>query len=390
MLWCIVGLIMVRTRGGRRSWRDLSEQIRKGITEGRYAEGSKLPSEADLMREFGASKTTVHRALRELAAEMLVRRVERLGTFVNDSSVRKTRRVGVVFRTSDNFLEFKMLQGVREAFNPADQLALYDTGNDLIAEYDAVNRAADETDGILIIPNCSSRTSQRLEELSDRGIPIVCMDRYPVNARLASVTSDNYLVTRNALVQLASEGHKRVAFFGLYNDRQSALHDRFLAYQDCCRDVFHISPREYVRLIPARIGDDSWLTMSLMEDAILRLVSGDNPVTLALCANEYYLEAIVELGRRLPDRLAERLEIISFNDAPQLRYPGFKVHVIRQDAVGIGRTAAKEINRLFNEPGRGISRVEVPATFLHAANETDLRGSDSYFVSAPENHEEYS
>lgn len=380
---------MERTREGRSSWKDLASQIREGITEGRYTEGSKLPSEADMMGQFGASKTTVRRAMKELAAEKLVRQVERLGTFVNDSSARKSRRIGLVFRTSDNFLEFKMLQGVREAFNPSDQIVLFDTGNDDIAEYDAVNRASEETDGILIISTCSPRTSQRLEELSDRGLPVVCMDRYPVGARLASVTSDNYQVSKSALTQLASEGHRRVAYFGIYNERQSALHDRFQAYQDCCREVLGISPQQYVRLIPPRLGKDSWLTLSPLEDTILRFMSGDNPITLAFCANEFYLEALVEVCRRLPGQFGEHLEILSFNDAPTQRYPGFKVHVIRQDAVGIGRAAANQLNSLFDQPRGEIARVEVPATFLHAADE-GLRANGSYFVSPSQGHENHS
>jgi GntR family histidine utilization transcriptional repressor len=44
--------------------------------------GALLPSEHELCRSFGVSRMTVNRAMRELAAEHMVRRVPGLGTFV--------------------------------------------------------------------------------------------------------------------------------------------------------------------------------------------------------------------------------------------------------------------------------------------------------------------
>ncbi|MGM7680103.1 GntR family transcriptional regulator [Microbacterium sp. A94] len=45
--------------------------------------GARLPSEHELMRRFGATRSTVRRALEHLEARFLVRRVHGAGTFVN-------------------------------------------------------------------------------------------------------------------------------------------------------------------------------------------------------------------------------------------------------------------------------------------------------------------
>ena len=50
--------------------------------QGSWRIGQLLPSEHELCRDFGVSRMTVNRAMRELAAENLVRRVPGLGTFV--------------------------------------------------------------------------------------------------------------------------------------------------------------------------------------------------------------------------------------------------------------------------------------------------------------------
>ena len=51
------------------------------IASGEFGIGGRLPSEHDLTAEFGVSRMTVHRALRELSAEGLVSRVQGRGTF---------------------------------------------------------------------------------------------------------------------------------------------------------------------------------------------------------------------------------------------------------------------------------------------------------------------
>jgi GntR family histidine utilization transcriptional repressor len=52
------------------------------IKNGEWVAGDPVPSESALMHQFGVSRMTVNRALRELMAEGVVRRVQGSGTFV--------------------------------------------------------------------------------------------------------------------------------------------------------------------------------------------------------------------------------------------------------------------------------------------------------------------
>ena len=56
--------------------------IRQHIASGQWKPGDPVPSEAALIEQFGVSRMTVNRALRELAAEGLVTRVQGSGTRV--------------------------------------------------------------------------------------------------------------------------------------------------------------------------------------------------------------------------------------------------------------------------------------------------------------------
>ena len=55
--------------------------LKDGLARGVWAPGALMPSEAELVAEFGVSRMTVSRALRELQSEGLVDRLQGVGTF---------------------------------------------------------------------------------------------------------------------------------------------------------------------------------------------------------------------------------------------------------------------------------------------------------------------
>ena len=59
----------------------VKQHLKAGLASGRWAPGALMPSEAELVAEFGVSRMTVTRALRELQAEGLVDRAQGVGTF---------------------------------------------------------------------------------------------------------------------------------------------------------------------------------------------------------------------------------------------------------------------------------------------------------------------
>jgi GntR family transcriptional regulator len=62
-------------------WR-LRETLRERIRRGEFAPGARLPTEEELCRQYGVSRITASRAVRDLAAEGLVVRRQGRGTFV--------------------------------------------------------------------------------------------------------------------------------------------------------------------------------------------------------------------------------------------------------------------------------------------------------------------
>ena len=59
----------------------VKQHLLKGLATGRWPPGALMPSEAELVLEFGVSRMTVNRALRELQSAGLVQRTQGVGTF---------------------------------------------------------------------------------------------------------------------------------------------------------------------------------------------------------------------------------------------------------------------------------------------------------------------
>ena len=66
----------------RAVFRQIADQIREAIDKGRFKEGAKLPSEAELVEHFGVSRMTVRNSISQLQGEGLVSSEHGKGVFV--------------------------------------------------------------------------------------------------------------------------------------------------------------------------------------------------------------------------------------------------------------------------------------------------------------------
>ena len=64
-------------------WQQVAQVIRKRIAASTYRPGSRVPSENDLMQEFGIARMTAHKVMRALRDEGTVYTVRGMGSFVS-------------------------------------------------------------------------------------------------------------------------------------------------------------------------------------------------------------------------------------------------------------------------------------------------------------------
>jgi len=73
------------------TWQDIQMRIRSNIMSRRWSPGDLIPGEVALAKEYGCSRTTVNRALRELASTGVIDRKRKSGTRVAVLPVRHVR-----------------------------------------------------------------------------------------------------------------------------------------------------------------------------------------------------------------------------------------------------------------------------------------------------------
>jgi GntR family transcriptional regulator len=78
------------------AYQTLREQLRDEIAAGHYSDGSRMPTESELVERHGLSRQTVRRAFQDLVAEGMVYRVPGRGTYASDPGRRYLRQLGSI------------------------------------------------------------------------------------------------------------------------------------------------------------------------------------------------------------------------------------------------------------------------------------------------------
>ena len=87
------------TASGVALWRQVADGIERGIADGRFVAGEKLPGEMEIAETYRVNRHTVRRALATLAERGLVRAERGSGTYV------ETRRLAYPLRSRTRFSE---------------------------------------------------------------------------------------------------------------------------------------------------------------------------------------------------------------------------------------------------------------------------------------------
>ena len=111
--------------------------IMEDIQSGRYADGSRMPTEAEYSELFRVSRQTVRKALAALEAQGVIRRVQGSGSYVNHPSQRrrKTGQIAVICTYISEYIFPSILRGIEQVTKENDyQLLMNSTNNSIASE----------------------------------------------------------------------------------------------------------------------------------------------------------------------------------------------------------------------------------------------------------------
>ena len=172
----------------------ISAHVEMEISSGKYGAGARLPSEIQLVKQFGVSRPTVARALRDLEVKGLIERRAGSGTYVssNQQRVNSTRVLGLLVPGLSNTEIFHIICGEIASLARINEYGLLWGGSTSPRQdADASLKHAEEVceqfierkiTGVFFAPaelqpKQEEANLRIAESLREAGIPVVLIDR---------------------------------------------------------------------------------------------------------------------------------------------------------------------------------------------------------------------
>jgi GntR family transcriptional regulator of arabinose operon len=234
-------------------YRQVYEALLHQILSGRVPVGGRLPSEAELVLQFGASRITVARALRELQLAGLVDRRVGSGSYVRPRAARTgSPTFGVLMPDFGDVEIFDaVVRGLMTTSGQTPHALLCGSagaggGNREVAARQLCRQYVERhVDGVFFAPleHLPNRlTINRLiaETLEAAHIPLVLVDRsiepYPHRGRHDLIALDNRRAGALVTSHLTSLGCRRLAFVGL-PDAATSVDTRAVGFRDAIAEA---------------------------------------------------------------------------------------------------------------------------------------------------------
>ena len=157
----------------------MSNTLRTAITEGEYKSGSRLPTEQQLMEQFGVSRQTVRNALEILTKEGLIQRRQGSGTVVLEQKPKsENNTIAIVISFANSYIFPSLLMDAQQVLLENGFSALvYGTDNQFEKERKILLQLLEHpVRGMIVEGTKSALPNPNLDlyrQLRDSGVPMV-------------------------------------------------------------------------------------------------------------------------------------------------------------------------------------------------------------------------
>lgn len=338
----------------RPKYRQVYEALSLQITGGRLGPGDRLPSEADLVRRFGASRITVGRALRDLQAAGLIERRAGSGTFVRrPEPPTRSLAFGVLIPELGEVEVFDAIgRGLLEAPEARSHVLVWGSRSPgASTKSDHAWRLCQQyldrrVDGVFFapiegVPDREAVNRRIAEALGAAGIPLVLIDRaiepYPRRGHHDLVALDNRRAGASVTAHLLQLGAARPAFLGT-PDAASSVDAREAGYREALRTA---TPERFPLVWRAAPGDHA---------AIRRLLERDTPDAI-VCASDRTAAVLIHTLRSLGRRVPQQIRLAGIDDVEYAALLPVPLTTLRQPCREIGMAALRAMLDRIAQPG---------------------------------------
>jgi DNA-binding LacI/PurR family transcriptional regulator len=325
----------------------IRQTLTEAIASGAYEPGQRLPSEAELVKTFGASRPTINRALRDLQMSGVIERRAGSGSFVRADAAARGYVFGLLIPELGRTEIFEPIcRGMTDAQHASHHALLWgsslaDTANvEEQASQACRQLVAKKVSGVFFAPleltGEKDAINRRIADVFDKaGIPIVLLDRdlvpYPERSRYDLVGIDNRRAGYTITSHLLKIGCRRIAFVG--RPRSAPTVDaRISGYREALGDA-SLEPH-VCRIDP----EDSAAVNGILAD-----VRPDGFV----CANDFTAAQLLRTLNALGVSVPDQVRMVGIDDVKYASLVSVPLTTVHQPCADIGTVAiAAMLDRL--------------------------------------------
>jgi DNA-binding LacI/PurR family transcriptional regulator len=347
---------------------EISRHLLTEIAAGKYSTSGRLPSEAQLVKQFEVSRATVTRALRDLIAEGIIERKAGSGTFVRDSKnlASATRQIGLLIPGLGTTEIFEIICGELASLGRRGEYTLLWGGSahprlDQDGSREHARELCDQfierrVTGVFFAPFELTVGKDEInrtiaDRFSEAGIPVVLLDRdllpFPQSSHFDVVGLDNVAAGYLLAQHLIKLGCKQIAF--VVRPLSAPTVERRYA------GVREAMAGHNIELAP------DWLQVGDPQDSkfVTSLMAGKR-WDAVICANDWTAAQLIRTIEKNHFRVPQDIRVVGFDDAKYATLVSVPLTTIQQPCRDIAITAFQTMLSRIAEPTLPARNILLP------------------------------
>jgi LacI family transcriptional regulator len=210
-----------------------------------------------------------------------------------------------------------------------------------------------QVDGLIIVP--AEGTSNQIETLLKKKIPVVLVDRYFPEISVSHVVLDNFQATFDATCHLINSGNKHIAMVA-YKSTLIHMKDRIRGYEEAMK-MNNLSDKVHVTEIRYDHYEEDF------NNAFGRLVSGDRKIDALLFATSILsISGLFQIQKHCL-KIPEDFAFIGFDGGSSFDLFQPPLSFIQQPIEEMGKDSTRILIDLINDSGN-ISQIKLQSKMI--------------------------
>jgi GntR family transcriptional regulator of arabinose operon len=348
-------------------YREIYDDIKRGIENGEFNPGDKIPTELEIANKYSVSRITAVRAVKELEQSGFISRARKRGSTVNLPGLYSSNNNQIPFISMILPYEMKnclaIVDGAQsKAILGNFALSVYDSSMNEKIERNIIESLLEmDAAGYIVLPVAPYGNLEIFSKLVIGKKPLVFLDFPKIGIDAPCISADNKTAMFELTSYLIEKGHTNIAFYSTSIKNVPTESERYSGYIDALVKNGILPKRGY--LLEIHKTEDAEILRNGDEDAIFSfngqkarqsldyLMTLETPPTAIMCVNDICASHVMREALKMNIEVPEALSITGFDNLDICSYMQVPISTMQQDFNYMGQKAVDLIMRMRNGNG---------------------------------------